>query len=212
MSPLPRLLPLRLASAASVVALTALFAPAGLPAPAAHAAPAAPSVPARTAAATSWYLNITGQAQEQTNWCWAATGNSVADYYGYGQYSQNQFCNMAFGRAIDSTCPNNQATLANDQTAFRTIGFVNPGTYVSGQVSFSTVVNQVSGNRPVMTRIGWASGGGHMMVITGYDQSKSTIQYYDPWPSDPRMNTSTFAWYQSNSTFTWTHSLYGMGV
>ncbi|WP_287903373.1 papain-like cysteine protease family protein [Arthrobacter sp.] len=171
----------------------------GLAAPSAQAAPA------------SWYLNYTGQAQEQSNWCWAATGDSVADYFGYKQYSQNQFCNMAFGNAVNANCPNNQATLANDQRAFRTIG-ISAGTYISGTISYSAVQNQISANHPVMTRIQWSSGGGHMMTLIGYDTSGSTVQYHDPWPDDQRINTSAYSWYVSNNTFTWTHSLYGIGA
>ncbi|MGO4453292.1 papain-like cysteine protease family protein [Arthrobacter sp. RAF14] len=167
--------------------------------------------PAAQAAPTSWYLNYTGQAQEQSNWCWAATGDSVADYFGYKQYSQNQFCNMAFGNALNAACPNNQATLANDQRAFRTIG-IPAGTYISGTVSYGKVQSEIGANRPVMTRIQWASGGGHMMTLIGYDASASTVQYHDPWPDDQRINTSTYAWYTSNSQFTWTHSLYGIGA
>ncbi|SEB92892.1 papain-like cysteine protease family protein [Arthrobacter woluwensis] len=167
--------------------------------------------PAAQAAPTSWYLNYTGQTQEQTNWCWAATGNSVANYFGYKQYSQNQFCDMAFGNALSVDCPNNQATLANDQTAFKTIG-ISAGTYITGTVAFSKVQSEIGSNRPVMTRIVWASGGGHMMTLIGYDASASTVQYHDPWPDDQRINTSTYSWYTSNSEFTWTHSLYGIGA
>ncbi|HWC22111.1 MAG TPA: papain-like cysteine protease family protein [Flexivirga sp.] len=159
---------------------------------------------------SNYYLYIDGQAQEQSNWCWAATGNSVAAYFGY-DYSQNQFCDMAFGYSTNVTCPNDQATLGNDQQAFSTIG-INPGRYISGTISYSTLVDQISNNEPVMTRIGWTSGGGHMMVLTGYDQSNSQVQYYDPWPSDSRFNVSTYDWYRSNSQFTWTHTLYGIGA
>jgi hypothetical protein len=169
------------------------------------------AAPAAQAAPTSWYLNYTGQTQERTNWCWAATGNSVANYFGYKQYSQNQFCNMAFGNAVNASCPNNQATLANDQRAFRTIG-ISAGTYISSTISYSALQNQISANRPVMTRILWSSGGGHMMTLIGYDASSSTVQYHNPWPDDPRINTSTYSWYVSNSTFSWTHTLYGIGA
>lgn len=168
-------------------------------------------VSTRSASApSSYYLYIDGQAQQQTNWCWAATGNSVAAYYGY-DYSQNQFCDMAFGRSTSTTCPNSQANLGNDQQAFSTIG-INPGRYISGTISYSTLVGQISNNEPVMTRIGWTSGGGHMMVLTGYDTSNNQVQYYDPWPSDSRFNVSSYDWYRSNSQFTWTHTLYGIGA
>lgn len=163
-----------------------------------------------SSAPSNYYLYIEGQAQQQTNWCWAATGNSVAAYFGYN-YSQNQFCDMAFGRSTNTTCPNTQANLGNDQQAFSTIG-INPGRYITGTISYSTLVGQLSNNEPVMTRIGWTSGGGHMMVLTGYDTSNNEVQYYDPWPTDSRFNVSTYDWYRSNSQFSWTHTLYGIGA
>ncbi|HEY3004567.1 MAG TPA: papain-like cysteine protease family protein [Kribbellaceae bacterium] len=169
-----------------------------------------PLAPAASAAPTSWYLYVDGQAQQKSNWCWAATGNSIADYYGYW-YTQNQFCNMAFGQPLDWTCANNQATLANDQRAFNTIGIYG-GWYISGTLSFSTIVTEISNYRPIMTRIGWTSGGGHMMDIIGYDSSDTTIEYYDPWPDNYRYNDSTYWWYRSNSQFTWTHTLYQIGA
>ena len=118
---------------------------------------------------------------------------------------------MAFGNAQNATCPNNQATLANDQRALRTIG-ISQGSYISGTLSFSTLTSEINADRPVMTRIGWTAGGGHMMDIIGYDSSNSTIEYYNPWKADPRYNTSTYNWYRSNSQFTWTHSLYRIGA
>lgn len=170
----------------------------------------APLAPPATAAPSSYYLNVTGQSQQKTNWCWAASGNSIAAFYGYS-YSQNQFCNLAFGYSMNGTCPNNQATLGNDQNAFRAIG-ISTGSYVSGTLAFGTLVSEIAAGRPVMTRIGWTSGGGHMMDIIGYDSSNSTIEYYDPWPDDQRYNYSTYGWYQSNAQFTWTHSLYRIGA
>ncbi|WP_250564553.1 papain-like cysteine protease family protein [Sphaerisporangium fuscum] len=89
-----------------------------------------------------------------TSACWAATGTSVTAYYGYN-YSQNQFCNMAFQRSIDSTCPNNQATLANDQTAFRKIG-ISAGSYVFNYLTYAAIVREIDARRPVMARIGWS--------------------------------------------------------
>jgi hypothetical protein len=169
-----------------------------------------PLAPPASAAPGSYYLNVTGQSQQKSNWCWAATGNSIAAFYGKS-YSQNQFCNLAFGNSQNATCPNNQATLANDQQAFRSIG-ISAGSYVSSTLGFSTVVSEIAAGRPVMTRIGWSSGGGHMMDIIGYDSSDSTIEYYNPWPDDPRYNYSTYTWYRSNSQFTWTHSLYRIGA
>ena len=123
--------------------------------------------------------------------------------------SQNQFCNLAFGNSQNATCPNNQATLANDQQAFRSIG-ISAGSYVSSTLSFSTLVTEIAAGRPVMTRIGWTSGGGHMMDIIGYDSSDATIEYYNPGRTT--RVTTTRPTTGTNSQFTWTHSLYRIGA
>lgn len=166
-------------------------------------ATALPASPAH--AATSRILNITMQAQQNSNWCWAAAGNTVAAYFGKS-YSQNQFCNLAFNRSMNSSCPNNQATLANDQTAFRKIG-INPGTYVYDYLYYSSIIREIDANRPVLARIQWSSGGGHMEVLYGYDQSRSWVYWGNPWPSDSRYNWATYNYYVSNGSFSWTHSL-----
>jgi hypothetical protein len=166
---------------------------------------------AGTAHAYTWRtLNINMQAQQYSNWCWAATGNTIASYYGYN-YSQNQFCNLAFGRAINSSCPNNQATLANDQNAFSQIG-ISPGTYVYNYLSYNAIIREIDANRPILARIQWTSGGGHMEVLYGYDQSKSWVYWGNPWPSSTRYNWTTYSYYVSNGSFFWTHSLDYIGA
>ncbi|MFF0588092.1 papain-like cysteine protease family protein [Streptomyces sp. NPDC003781] len=91
-------------------------------------------------------LNISMQAQQLSNWCWAASGDTVAEYYGY-DYSQNQFCNLAFGRAVNSSCPNWQATLGNDQQAFDRMG-INPGRYVNGYLNYDTITREIDADTP----------------------------------------------------------------
>ncbi|MEU1814352.1 papain-like cysteine protease family protein [Streptomyces roseifaciens] len=155
-------------------------------------------------------LGITMQAQQKSNWCWAASGNTIATWLGRN-YTQNQFCNAAFRRQMGSECPNNQATLGNVQTAFQWAG-INPGSYVSGWLRYPTVQNEVSANRPVETRIQWSSGGGHMHVIYGYDDANQFVYWGDPWPSSNRYNWASHSWYVNNNNFSWTHSLYRIGA
>ncbi len=160
-------------------------------------------------------LNITMQAQEKSNWCWAASGNTIATWFGRN-YSQNQFCNAAFNRAQGTTCPNNQATLANDQTAFRWAG-ISEGSYVDGWLRYPTVQSEINANRPIETRIQWTSGGGHMHVVYGYDDAGSMVYWGDPWPSNNRYNWASHTWYvggrgSNNNQFSWTHSLYRIGA
>ncbi|MGW0751782.1 papain-like cysteine protease family protein [Streptomyces sp. NPDC002587] len=163
-----------------------------------------------SAALASKRLNITMQAQEKTNWCWAAGGNTIATWFGRN-YSQNQFCNAAFNRQQGYDCPNDQATLGNVQTGLRWAG-INSGSYVTGWLQYSTVQTEINNNRPVETRIQWANGGGHMHVVYGYDTANNWVYWGDPWPSSYRYNWASHAWYVDNGTFSWTHSLYRIGA
>ncbi|MGW1011689.1 papain-like cysteine protease family protein [Streptomyces termitum] len=194
-------------------AATASAAPAPAPVPAAGSASAFART-AETAPAAGLLgaqrLNITMQAQQKTNWCWAASGNTIATWFGRG-YTQNQFCNAAFQRQQGYECPNSQATLAHVQTGLSWAG-VRPGAYVDGWLRYPTVQAEISAGRPVETRIQWTSGGGHMHVLYGYDDANSWVYWGDPWPSSTRYNWASHAWYVNNASFSWTHSLYRIGA
>ncbi|MFG2623503.1 papain-like cysteine protease family protein [Streptomyces sp. NPDC048473] len=174
----------------------------------------APAAQGTTAAdrgiAATQRLNITMQAQQKTNWCWAAAGNTIATWFGR-TYSQNQFCNAAFGRSQGYECPNSQASLGNVQDGLYWAG-INPGSYVTGWLRFPTVQAEIAAGRPVETRIQWSAGGGHMHVLYGYDDANSWVYWGDPWPSSNRYNWASHAWYVSNDEFSWTHSLYRIGA
>ncbi|MER5812472.1 papain-like cysteine protease family protein [Streptomyces sp. NPDC002033] len=208
----------RLSPAALLAALLLVLLPLGAGTAAAAAAAAGTTATAPSAAApevpgaalASKRLNITMQAQQKSNWCWAASGNTVATWFGRG-YSQNQFCNAAFNRQQNTECPNNQATLGNVQTALRWAG-INSGSYVTGWLQYATVQSEINNDRPVETRIQWSNGGGHMHVLYGYDTANSWVYWGDPWPSSDRYNWASHAWYVDNGTFSWTHSLYRIGA
>ncbi|MEV8313156.1 papain-like cysteine protease family protein [Streptomyces sp. NPDC059900] len=202
-------------SALALVAAALVTAPAAT-ATAAAAPDSSPSVSVRGTEAdapsllAAKRLNITMQAQQKTNWCWAAAGNTIAAFYGRN-YSQNQFCNAAFGRSQSSECPNSQATLGDVQNGLDWAG-INPGSYVSGWLRYPTVQAEINAGRPVETRIQWSNGGGHMHVLYGYDDASSWVYWGDPWPSSDRYNWASHSWYVNNNTFSWTHSLYRIGA
>ncbi|GLW00782.1 papain-like cysteine protease family protein [Streptomyces lavendulae] len=208
----------RLTPAALLAALLLVLLPLGAGTATAAGAGSAPAAATATATAPDTpgaalaykRLDITMQAQQKTNWCWAASGNTVATWFGRS-YSQNQFCNAAFNRQQGTECPNNQATLGNVQTALRWAG-INSGSYVTGWLQYSTVQTEINNDRPVETRIQWSNGGGHMHVIYGYDTASSWVYWGDPWPSSDRYNWASHAWYVDNGTFSWTHSLYRIGA
>ncbi|GAA0484538.1 papain-like cysteine protease family protein [Streptomyces olivaceiscleroticus] len=172
--------------------------------------PAATATAAPDTALGSKKLNITMQAQQNSNWCWAASGNTIATWFGRN-YSQNQFCNASFGRQQGTTCPNSQATLGDVQNGLDWAG-INPGSYVSGYLNYSTVQNEINANRPVETRIQWSSGGGHMHVLYGFDTANNWVYWGDPWPDNNRYNWGDYRYYVNGSEFSWTHSLYRIGA
>ncbi|MER5494878.1 papain-like cysteine protease family protein [Streptomyces sp. NPDC002454] len=197
-------------AAAALAALTSPVQAAPLATEPAAVATAERVAPGGVSALAAKQLDITMQAQEKTNWCWAAAGNTIAAWYGR-TYSQNQFCNAAFNRSQNTQCPNSQATLANVQTGLRWAG-VAPGSYVNGWLRYATLQTEINANRPVETRIQWSSGGGHMHVLYGYDDSRNWVYWGDPWKTSQRYSWAAHDWYVNNSTFSWTHSLYRIGA
>ncbi|MEU4746813.1 papain-like cysteine protease family protein, partial [Actinosynnema sp. NPDC023658] len=79
---------------------------------------------AGTAQAEAAYDGITMAKQEKTQWCWAASGLTIAKYQGYGS-TQSDFCTRAqpyYG------CNNQPATLDDMARAWSSLGMAHPGT------------------------------------------------------------------------------------
>ena len=162
---------------------------------------AAPGVP-------STYRNqIALQLQQKNQWCWAGAGNTIAAYHG-AVVSQTRFCQLAHGEN-GADCANLPGTLADPQRAFAELGFSSPGRYLDRRISYADVRTQTAANRPVETRVGYRSGGGHVHVLYGYDTRGDWVFWGDPGPAK-RYNWSTYGYYTHNSSFTWTHTLTGI--
>ncbi|MBE8525704.1 hypothetical protein ILP97_50920 [Amycolatopsis sp. H6(2020)] len=162
---------------------------------------AAPGVP-------STYRNqIVLQLQQKNQWCWAGAGNTIAAYHG-AAVGQTRFCQLAHGETgVD--CANLPGTLADPQRAFARLGFSSPGRYLDRRISYADVRTQTAADRPVETRVGYRSGGGHTHVLYGYDTHGDWVFWGDPGPAK-RYNWSTYGYYTQNSSFTWTHTLTGI--
>ncbi|TMR03846.1 hypothetical protein ETD83_09605 [Actinomadura soli] len=158
--------------------------------------------------ASAGELQITQLVQEQNQWCWAASGLTIAKFHGKGNVSQNEFCNLARNRQSGTQCPNQPGYLQWDQTAFQKLG-LSPG-QVTGPMSYQAVVTEIDAKRPIETGIYWTAGGGHAQVIYGYNGQ--TLSYGDPWPSSPRYGQMSHSSYQSNGQFRWGEALSKVGA
>jgi hypothetical protein len=168
--------------------------------------------PAQAGAAASGlpstYRNrIVLQLQQKNQWCWAGAGNTIAAYHGTA-VSQTRFCQLAHGET-GADCANLPGTLADPQRAFAQLGFTSPGRYLDRRIPYAAIRTQTSADRPVETRVGWRSGGGHVHVLYGYDTRGDWVFWADPGPAE-RYHWSAYGYYTQNSSFTWTHTLTGI--
>jgi hypothetical protein len=159
---------------------------------------------------TSWTaLGVTMQKQVQDEWCWDASGLTLANYWGYHQYSQYDFCHLAAqGSWLD--CNDQPATLDDMANGLARMGFRNSGYDLYRSASFSETSNEIANGRPFAVRIGWSTGGGHMNVIYGYDSTSNMIAVGDPWPTTQTYTWWNYSTYASNNQFQWTHSRIGI--
>ncbi|MEW1909923.1 papain-like cysteine protease family protein [Kitasatospora sp. NPDC085895] len=153
-------------------------------------------------------LAIGMQKQVRTQWCWDASGVTIANYWGRST-TQEEFCRLA-ARGTWVNCNNQPATLEDMANGLAGLGLSTSGRSLYRSASFAETTAEIAGGRPFAVRIGWTSGGGHMNVIYGYDSTSNMIAVGDPWPS-----TQTYTWwnyntYVNNNSFQWTHSRIGI--
>ncbi len=154
-------------------------------------------------------LTFTIQHQQQTNWCWAAVAVSVSLYYNSASgWTQCSLANAELGQT--TCCANGSTAQCNqpwylDRALTRT---ANLSSWVSGSVGLSTVEQEVDAARLVGVRIGWSGGGGHFVVIEGYQENGAGYVYIeDPWYGASYVGYDTLRTaYQGSGS--WTHTYY----
>ncbi|RLV10029.1 hypothetical protein CTZ27_01930 [Streptomyces griseocarneus] len=154
-------------------------------------------------------LDITMQKQVQSQWCWDASGLTIANYWGYNRYSQADFCRLA-AQNNRLSCNNQPATLGDMANALRNMGFRSSGSDLYRNASFGEARNEIANGRPFAVRFGWNSGGGHMNVVYGYDSNTNMIAVGDPWPTTKTYTWWNYSTYSSNNSFRWTHTRIGI--
>ncbi|WP_162165062.1 C39 family peptidase [Paenibacillus graminis] len=131
----------------------------------------------------AYATNLTGYpaaAQAKSNWCWAAAGVSILQYYGIS-VSQCSFYDHVKGT---SGCATNESeTYGTVQAGIHSYG-VSSWNH-SGALSYSDVKSQIDNlGSPVYVSWKWntPTGGGHAVVIYGYDTygGNDWIQHMDP--------------------------------
>lgn len=161
-----------------------------------------------SAFATVKTLSVTRYTQEKTKWCWAACAQMIGKYKTGTKRSQSNICEYVKG-----VVENAAGTVAETTTAlWLTTG--KDTNYKNSYLKFSTSKGQINDSRPFIVRIKKDSGGGHMLVASGY----KTEPYYYLRLIDPVAGCGTNYYRYHNMTNSgetfnscsgvWSHTVY----
>lgn len=158
------------------------------------------------AEATSRYNTANVYVQEQSNWCLAATAKTVIQHETGSSASQCQL--IKWGKGI-SSCPNEAGDFYKDVASSLTRGgVVNIGYVQASPRTWAQVVDDMNADQLVMVRWAWRSGGGHALVIRGYNTSGSMLSYVNPLNSS--FQSGSYNFMVNDGTHTWTNTRYGI--
>ncbi|QLY28344.1 fascin domain-containing protein [Nocardia huaxiensis] len=153
-------------------------------------------------------LDFRMQHQQQTQWCWAATAASVELFYNpASQWTQCAVVDAEVGRSdccggAGSVYPCNQPWWLD--RALQRVGHYNQ---IMGPMTTLQLATELTHALPVGTRVGWAGGGGHFMVLRARFVADGVeyVSVADPWYGDSDVTDASYRnAYQGSGT--WTHS------
>lgn len=146
------------------------------------------------------------QPQLMSNWCWSAVGTSVALFYSASSgFTQCSLASAELGGAC-CTDPNpcNQDWFLD--SALLRVGHLQ--LFVAGAQLLTTVQQAIDQDQPLGVRIQWAGGGGHFVVISGYDEVAGVVTVEDPLNAGPLVvDYATFVSSYLGAGF-WSHSYF----
>lgn len=147
---------------------------------------------------------VTLRAQEQPNWCWAASGQMVMEFLGHS-VSQCTQVNNRLGRTDCCNSPLPSGCNSTGWPEFDKYDFTYKTTS-NAALSWEDVQEQIYCKKvPIAFSWHWNGGGGHMMVLIGY-VTVSGVAYVtinDPWaPGVGDQRVITYAQYVSGSGYT----------
>jgi len=158
------------------------------------------AVSAPTALAQGQSLPVTSQAQETSEWCWAASGQMLMNLVGAAfrppNVPQCYEANNEFGRNDCCTCPTPSACVQPGWPEFSKWGFNSNTTTWGTPLSWNDVKGQINAGKPFMFSWEWNGGGGHAMVAKGFQEIKlkvgpvqldlQMVVVANPWPPQGR--------------------------
>jgi papain like cysteine protease AvrRpt2 len=171
--------------------------------PLAGAVPAAP--PTAPAAGPQRELGLAMQHQERTEWCWATVSVSVAHFYDAASpWTQ---CSMVNAQLERTDCCRDGAACNQPQQltpALERVGHLAQD--FGGSLTIEAIAAQIDAGKPVGLCIDWTGGGGHVVVIDGYDEAAGMVDVKDPLFGASYLALASFpVHYQGGGAWGWTY-------
>jgi peptidoglycan hydrolase-like protein with peptidoglycan-binding domain len=155
-----------------------------------------------------YVLKFTMQAQQQSNWCWAAVSTSVSHFYDpNSSWTQCGVANTQLGR---TDCCGSGASGACNVYGYLDQGLQEVGHFDHlqyGTTTFEVLQNEIIASRPLGIRVAWAGGGAHFIAAIGSEEDDLVLV------GDPGSGTNSLVNYATletsyNGSGTWTHSYF----
>jgi lysozyme family protein len=155
-----------------------------------------------------YVLEFTMQAQQQTNWCWAAVSTSVSHFYDANSaWTQCKVADTQLGR---TDCCGGGASGACNVYGYLDQGLVEVGHFdhlQNGATTFEVLQNEIIASRPLGIRVAWLGGGAHFVAAIGAEEEDLVLV------GDPGSGTNSLVDYATlltsySGSGTWTHSYF----
>lgn len=171
-------------------------------------------------ACAAWQqLNLPIVEQAHSDWCWAADVNAVLTYRGVFS-TQCGIDNWV--DSIDYACrqsdfywddPANSPNYLSGTTGISGILWSfgrRDSTYYEQPLAYSSAVWAIRRGDPIVILWTWPEGGGHFVVVDGYDDNGFMFYFMNPWPGEGA-GYGTYNWIRYGTgnmgTHTWAESL-----
>jgi Papain-like cysteine protease AvrRpt2 len=162
-------------------------------------------------------FNFSASAQQQDEWCWAASIQMILNYYGIPA-TQQEIVTRTYGIPVDQ--PGSDAAITSALSGLgRTIGGqvrTIRSTGQSGPPPPAILLNQLSQKHPILLTFATGPNSGHAVVVTaasfivgpGGPQITSLV-IRDPWPSQQTIATDGRVEISGQSLATFAQSIRG---
>ena len=145
------------------------------------------------AAASGPQLDIPIVQQAHSEWCWAAVSKAILDYRGVSSTQcgiENWVSSIGYACRNAPFDWNDRANSPNTIAGTTGIGGIlwswgrRDSRYFGRPLSFGDAHVAIQFGNPVVILWTWRNGGGHFVVVDGYDARAGALYFMNPWPGE----------------------------